>query len=270
MSDRPKDTKVIQLDELVPFSLHPVRTRTDEQLKPLVLGIQENGLKLPIIVRPADSGKYEIICGHNRVKAVELLGGDSILAEVRTGLSDDDAQDLFYSTYLNPKAFWSWDYLQRFKAIQYIVKRIKKNSQQGKRSDLWEKIDCTATEEQGHKSRRLTTRDKAAKEIGISTATLSRYRSMVKLPDESLERMAKLMDERLLTFDEAYRVSMLDFLQAKILLELCENNPNMRIDREKLKKFGTRANRKESLAVPTISRKILQGVLVPRSKEDLL
>lgn len=264
MSDRSKDTKVIQLDELVPFSLHPVRTRTDEQLKPLVLDIQENGLKSPIIVRPADSGKYEIICGHNRVKAVELLGGDSILAEVRSGLSDDDAQDLFYGTYLNPKAFWSWDYLQRFKAIQYIVKRIRKDSQQGKRSDLWEKIDCTTTEEQDHKSRRPTTRDKAAKEIGISTATLSRYRSMVKLPDESLERMARLMDERLLTSEEAYQLSRLDFAQVKILLELCEENPDKRIDVEQVKMLGTRKSREGTLRVAVIDKKALRNTLMPR------
>ena len=240
MSDQPKETKMVKLDELVPFSLHPVRTRTDEQMKPLVLDIQESGLKLPIIVRPADSGKYEIICGHNRVKAVELLGDDSILAEIRDGLSDDDAQELFYSTYLNPAAFWSWDYLQRFKAIQYIVKRIRADSRQGIRSDLVEKINGTVPEKQGHKSRRPTARDRAAKEIGISTATLSRYRSMVSLPDESLEQMAKLMDKRLLTFEEAYRLSLMDFTACKVLLEVCEKNPDKRIDLTRLRELETR------------------------------
>lgn len=256
----------IWLESLIPFTLHPVKTYQDERLEQLMLDIKEHGVKKPIIVRSLKDGKYEIICGHNCVKAVELLGYDFIEADVRYGMSDDEAQDLFYSTYLTPISFYNWDYLQKFRAVQYIEKVIRKNSRQGKRTDLYEKKASLGVGLSGvHECpRRLTTRDQMADKLDISTSTLSRYRSMVKLPDEPFQQMARLMDARLLTLEEAYRVSQLDFWQATYLLELCEEEPDKRIDLEQLKKFGTREGRKGTSLVATIAPRALHAVLVPR------
>lgn len=49
----------------------------------------------PIIVRPAANGKYEIICGYNRARAMEAIGSNVIRAVVRSGLSNEEAIDCF-------------------------------------------------------------------------------------------------------------------------------------------------------------------------------
>jgi len=67
--------------------------------------IESVGLINPIIVRPAADNKYEIICGHNRAKAMKALGRDVIRADIRSCLSDDEATRLYYDSNLNQQSY---------------------------------------------------------------------------------------------------------------------------------------------------------------------
>lgn len=60
---------------------------TDE----LAASISETGLMQPIIVRPLENGKYEIIDGHRRVKAMLKLGRGQIMAIIKD-VTDREAQ----------------------------------------------------------------------------------------------------------------------------------------------------------------------------------
>lgn len=57
--------------------------------------VGKEGLMNPVVVRPAADRKYEIICGHNWVRMMESLGSEVIHAEVRDGLSDEEAIEFF-------------------------------------------------------------------------------------------------------------------------------------------------------------------------------
>lgn len=65
----------IKLEKLHPFENHPYKVLDDESMKELVGSIEEYGLLNRIIVRPMDDApeEYEIISGHRRVHAAELL-----------------------------------------------------------------------------------------------------------------------------------------------------------------------------------------------------
>ena len=82
---------IVPLEELYPFPNQPFKVRNDEAMRSLVESIQQNGLLNRIIIRPRDAGGYEIIAGHRRVEACRILGYDSISADLRTDLGDDDA-----------------------------------------------------------------------------------------------------------------------------------------------------------------------------------
>ena len=83
----------LPVDLLVPFTEHPFRPYSGEQLWELVRSIEENGVLTPILVRPAKDGqRYEIISGHNRVNAARRAGLKTIPATVRE--MDDDAATL--------------------------------------------------------------------------------------------------------------------------------------------------------------------------------
>lgn len=128
------EIKELRLDDLEPFPLS-LQTYEGERLAQLMNDIESNGLNSPIIVRPKGTEKYEIICGHNRVKAMRALGHDTIKAIVKR-LTDEKAEDIFYGSNLNQQSFNDWNYAQKIRAIQYYVKKLGVESQQGKRTDL--------------------------------------------------------------------------------------------------------------------------------------
>lgn len=65
----------IKLEKLLPFENHPYKVLDDESMKELVGSIKEYGLLNRIIVRPLEDKpeEYEIISGHRRVHAAEIL-----------------------------------------------------------------------------------------------------------------------------------------------------------------------------------------------------
>jgi len=74
----------IAIDRIVP-SPEPVRSTWDEEkMAELVASVAENGVIVPIKVRPIDSGKLEIVYGHRRVEAARQVGFDAVPAVVET------------------------------------------------------------------------------------------------------------------------------------------------------------------------------------------
>lgn len=65
----------IKLEKLHPFENHPYKVLDDSSMTELVASIKEYGLLNRIIVRPMDDApeEYEIISGHRRVHAADLL-----------------------------------------------------------------------------------------------------------------------------------------------------------------------------------------------------
>lgn len=65
----------IKLEKLLPFENHPFKVLDDSSMTELVASIKEYGLLNRVIVRPIENNteEYEIISGHRRVHAAELL-----------------------------------------------------------------------------------------------------------------------------------------------------------------------------------------------------
>ena len=65
----------IKLEKLLPFENHPFKVLDDSSMTELVASIKEYGLLNRVIVRPIENNteEYEIISGHRRVHAAEIL-----------------------------------------------------------------------------------------------------------------------------------------------------------------------------------------------------
>ena len=74
----------IKLEKLLPFENHPFKVLDDSSMTELVASIKEYGLLNRIIARPLEDkqDEYEIISGHRRVHAAELLGMKEVPAVV--------------------------------------------------------------------------------------------------------------------------------------------------------------------------------------------
>lgn len=80
----------IELRLIHPFKDHPFKVVDDDKMQDLVDSIKMNGVLSPVLLREAERGHYEMISGHRRMHAAELVGLETIPAIIRE-LSDDEA-----------------------------------------------------------------------------------------------------------------------------------------------------------------------------------
>ena len=79
----------LPLGALIPFKNHPFKVIENEELNTLVQSIQESGVLVPALARPAGD-RYELISGHRRLAACKLLGLPTIPVIIRD-LTDAEA-----------------------------------------------------------------------------------------------------------------------------------------------------------------------------------
>ena len=182
---------------------------------------------------------------------------------------DDELERLFR---LSQKPFSGWSYSQRFKAIPTIERLIKEKAQQGKRPDLAEKRDqeqetCVQSQKDpNRKGRRQTTRDLMAQRLGISTATFSKYRSILKHPEELVGAIAQLLEENRISFEAAYRISQLTDYYAKVLVRRIQESSEreLKLDMDKLKKYAAK-NISPGYIQPITERRMKSVLIFPPS-----
>ena len=81
----------IPIDDIADFKKHPFNVRLDEEMESLIKSVQENGILVPVLVRPNQKGNgYEMVSGHRRKFAMIKNGATEIDAIVRD-LDDDQA-----------------------------------------------------------------------------------------------------------------------------------------------------------------------------------
>lgn len=75
------DIVKLPVSRLLTYANHPFRVENHADFEAFALGIRENGVFQPIIVRPAkQAGFYEILAGHKRTAAVKRWGRTTIKA----------------------------------------------------------------------------------------------------------------------------------------------------------------------------------------------
>lgn len=81
-------TTEIRIDQIFPFENHPFKVIDDEKMSDLVQSIKDNGILVPVLVRPDDEGTYEMISGHRRMHAAKLAGLVTIPAIIKPMTKD--------------------------------------------------------------------------------------------------------------------------------------------------------------------------------------
>ena len=125
----------IPIDQIDPFPDHPFKVRDDDDMLNLIESIRAQGVLTPCMVRKKKDGRYELISGHRRKRACELLGMDTLRCEI-VELSKEQATILMTesnfqrSTILpSEKAF---AYKMRLDAMKLLVSRMVENQKKGR------------------------------------------------------------------------------------------------------------------------------------------
>lgn len=77
------DLQQVRVADIAPNRFQPRRTFTEPELAELEASIKTSGLLQPIVVRARGNGKWELVAGERRLRAVSRLGWTNVPAVVR-------------------------------------------------------------------------------------------------------------------------------------------------------------------------------------------
>ena len=191
----------IKISDIADFPNHPFKVIVDDDMREMSKSIEEYGVLVPVLVRPKQDGKYEMISGHRRKKASELANKDSIPCIIRE-LTDDEATIIMVDSNMQREHI-----LPSEKAFAYKLKLEALNSQ-GKRNDLTLSPMDT----------KLDSAEKLGKEFDDSRATVFRYIRLTEL----IPKILDMVDSERIAFRPAVEISYLTKDEQNMLLDCME------------------------------------------------
>ena len=176
----------IPIKAIKDFPDHPYKVKDDEDMMNLMESIKENGVLTPVTVRKIPGGSYEMISGHRRKRACELLGMPVIRGEV-VELDRDEAIIMMCDSNLQRTAILpsekAFAYKMRLEAMKRLPGRPNKN------------MSPVGTQ--------LRSDMQLANEVGESRNQIQRYIRLTELIPEILE----LVDEGKIALRPAVEIS---------------------------------------------------------------
>ena len=194
----------LPIDQIADFPDHPYKVRDDEDMMDLMESIRENGVLTPVTVRKIPGGTFEMISGHRRKRACELLGYKTIRGEV-VDLDKDTAVIMMCDSNLQRTTI-----LPSEKAFAYKM-RLEAMKNQGKRTDL---TSTPLVEKLSSKDGFSVTR--LGNEVGESREQIRRYIRLTELIPAILE----MVDEGKIAMRPAVEIS---YFPKELQEELLEN-----------------------------------------------
>lgn len=191
--------KNIPLDELHPFKNHPFKILNNEEMERMIESIRKVGTITPALARPLPDGGYELISGHRRLAACQVLGIETMPVIVRE-MSDDEAVIAMVDANLQRETI-----LPSEKAFAY-------------------KMKLEAIKHQGVTSRqigeKLLSVTQVSKDSDDSERQIQRYIRLTYLIPELLS----MVDDNKIAFNPAAEISYLDREEQLTLLDAINMN----------------------------------------------
>ena len=189
----------IPLSELHPFKDHPFKVQNNEEMERMIESIRKVGAITPALARPLPDGGYELISGHRRLAACQVLGIETMPVIVRE-MSDDEAVITMVDANLQRETILPSEKAFAFKMKLDAIKHQGKTSVQV--------------------AEKLLSVEKVADEAGESKDQVRRYIRLTYLIPELLS----MVDENKIAFNPAVEVSYLDKLEQRVLLDAMNLN----------------------------------------------
>lgn len=191
--------KNIPLDKLHPFKNHPFKILNNEEMERMIESIRKVGTITPALARPLPDGGYELISGHRRLAACQVLGIETMPVIVRE-MSDDEAVIAMVDANLQRETI-----LPSEKAFAY-------------------KMKLEAIKHQGVTSRqvgeKLLSVTQVSKDSDDSERQIQRYIRLTYLIPELLS----MVDDNKIAFNPAVEISYLDREEQLTLLDAINMN----------------------------------------------
>ena len=188
----------LPIDKLKPFEGHPFYVKDDDDMEQLTESIRQQGVLNPIMVRPLDTGEYEVISGHRRLHACKKAGIEMIPAFICSMDRSEAAVAMVDSNLHREKL------LPSEKAFAYKMK-MEALKHQGQRTDLT----------LGQVGTKLRSNEIIAQRSGESRNQVQRYIRLTNLIPSILQKV----DSGEIALTPAVELSYLDKDTQEIVLD---------------------------------------------------
>ena len=231
----------MNIKELKPYAEQPFKVLLDSSMDELCESIAQNGVLSPIIARPHPEGGYEILSGHRRVKACELLRIEEVPVVVKN-LDYDTAAILLVDSNLQRE-----NILPSEKAFAYKLKLEAMKRKAGRPSK----------ENPRQIVGNLESADILGQEIGESGRQIQRYIRLTNLIDPLLD----LVDKNEMAMSAGVELSYLGTKhQAKIYEVVERESPPSIAQAVKLRKYAEEGN---------LDDKMIESILLSEKEEKV-
>ena len=195
--------QLIPLTELHPLPNHPFSVRDDDDIMRETLdSVKARGILTPAIARPREGGGYELVAGHRRKRACELVGLKTMPVIVRD-LDRDSAIILMVDTNIQRENISP---MEKAKALKMKMEALKR---QGARTDLTSPQVAA----------KFRSDDEAAKGTGMSGDTVRR---LVRLTELS-PALQQMVEDKKMAVTPASEISYLKPEEQALLVETMES-----------------------------------------------
>ena len=193
-----RETKAeyLHIEKLHPFEGHPFKVADNEEMDQLVESIMAQGVLTPLVVRPLESGEYEVISGHRRLHACKRAGIESVPALI-SNMDRDAAAIALVDSNLHREHI-----LPSEKAFAYKLK-MDAMSHQGTSCQLGTKLRTDAV---------------VGESVGESARQVQRYIRLTHL----IPGILQMVDDSKIALTPAVEISYLTNREQSELLETME------------------------------------------------
>lgn len=219
-------TQQIEIGRIHSFPNHPFKVIDDEKMDTLVDSIRENGILNPVIVRPDNSGDYEMISGHRRLHAAGIAGLNKVPAIVKE-MSDDEATIIMVDANVQREEILPSERAFSLKMKMDAMRR------QGARIDV-DGTCCTECDKSGKKTAAIV-----GDQVGLKARQVHKYIRLTELVPEILE----FIDQKKITITMGVDLSYLDEQIQKWVYEYYKDNGFLKpVQVEALKNYPNLSN----------------------------
>lgn len=219
-------TQEIEIGRIHSFPNHPFKVLDDEKMDTLVDSIRENGILNPVIVRPDNSGDYEMISGHRRLHAAGIAGLNKVPAIVKE-MSDDEATIIMVDANVQREEILPSERAFSLKMKMDAMRR------QGARIDV-DGTCCTECDKSGKKTASIV-----GDQVGLKARQVHKYIRLTELVPEILE----FIDQKKITITMGVDLSYLDEQTQKWVYEYYKDNGFLKpVQVEALKNYPNLSN----------------------------
>ena len=194
----------VPISDLFSFQNHPFKVLDDEKMSQTVESIRENGILVPIMVRSRQAGGYEVISGHRRRHAAEIVGLKTVPIIIRE-LTDDEAVIAMVDSNLQRE-----EILPSEKAYAYKMKLDALKHKAGRPS---KENSCQV-------GTNFRADEAMAETANESARTIQRYIRLTELLPELLD----MVDSKKIKFNPAVELSYLSPNEQYLLMQVMQED----------------------------------------------